>query len=95
MGTLVGTMIAGSDRIELEDGGVFVAPVSREALRLAWLRLPPELGGERRAVRAQSEAPCPCGVLHTVPRFDLDGPEDVFVFECDRNGWLWCRNAND
>lgn len=93
MATLVGRMTAGEDAIEIDDGTLILDPQAREALRLAWMRLPSELGGERRTITEQTRAPCPCGEAHVSRLYALAGDDGLSVHECARNGWLWCRAA--
>ena len=93
MGTMRGVMTAGEDTIEMEEGTLILDPETRDSLRLAWLRLPPELGGERRAVTLQTRAPCACGEAHVSRLYALAGDDGLSVYECPRNGWLWCQAA--
>jgi hypothetical protein len=54
----------------------------------SWVRLPEQLGGERRNVVRGRAAPCPvCGVRAW--HLDLEG--GVAVAECGSHGFLWYR----
>jgi hypothetical protein len=58
----------------------------------AWVRLPDELGGERRNVRRAFLAPCPgphCVHERDVRHLELDDAEHMHVSDCARCGFLW------
>lgn len=70
-----------------ESGGVQMLYYQRPD----WVRLPPELGeGERRVMNVVT-ATCPCDGNHEVRRYDLEGDDNLVVYECAINGFLWCR----
>jgi len=55
-----------------------------------WVTLPPNLGGERRAVQESWVGPCPCGRVHQVQHLSLG--DDVHVAECAIvGGFAWYR----
>jgi hypothetical protein len=58
-----------------------------------WVRLPPDLGGQRVRVLAASVRECPRGP-HEVRHLKLDG--DISVAECEgHGGFLWYRTPQE
>jgi len=55
-----------------------------------WVRLPPELGGQRVRVKGMETRTCPCG-RHVGRTFILDEPSGIQVAECPSRGYLWFR----
>ena len=55
-----------------------------------WVRLPPELGGQRVDVKHGVRGDCPCGEHETLILI-LDEPTGIRVAECPVKGYLWHR----
>lgn len=57
-----------------------------------WVRLPDQLGGERRPVTGSTMAPCPICQNHTeVQHLQVQG--GLGVAECSEHGFVWYKGS--
>lgn len=54
-----------------------------------WVRLPQQLGGEKRTVQSYKKINCVCGGEHIVLELNLG--DNFYVSECPSKGFLWYR----
>ena len=85
-------LTAGEPWAELVDDPGCLVPVELSDPAVKWVRLPPELGGERAAILGRFEAVCSqCSAVHLFAAL----PHDLAVCECSGRFLWFTRRARE